>query len=224
MKLTGLVDHWPALSLWNLDYLAEKVGNARVELQCERESADDYELAKDRHKRVALMSEVLAAIQQCEGTNQFYITAYNDTTNKRTLAPLWADLGEVNLLEPTGDRDGFLWIGPKGTITPLHHDLTNNLLVQVVGRKRVLLIAPWELPRIRNRLHCFSDISLAELEAGGADVPVAHEILIGPGEALFLPVGWWHHVVSLDASVSVSFTNFPGDNDFTRGHPTNPHF
>jgi ribosomal protein L16 Arg81 hydroxylase len=33
---------------------------------------------------------------------------------------------------------------------------------------------------------------------------------LNPGEALFIPVGWWHHVRALDVSISVSFTNFHG--------------
>jgi ribosomal protein L16 Arg81 hydroxylase len=38
------------------------------------------------------------------------------------------------------------------------------------------------------------------------DVPV-HEALVEPGEILFIPIGWWHAVRSLDVSMSLSFTN-----------------
>jgi hypothetical protein len=219
VKLTGLVDHWPAMRLWSLEYMVEKLGDAQVELQGERESAKDYELYKYRHRRKLPMREVVNAIRQFDSTNEFYVTAFNDTTNKTTLAPLWDDLGPISILQSTGGRDGFFWMGPKGTLTPLHHDLTNNLLVQVVGHKKVRMIAPFELPRVRNHVHCFSEITTEELKAGGPELPDQIESVIGPGDALFLPVGWWHHVEALDASISMSFTNFPGDNDFTAGHP-----
>jgi len=222
VKLTGLIDHWPALKLWNPDYLEQKLGDALVELQGQRGTSADYELFKHRHQHRVPMREVVAAIRQFGSSNDFYVTAYNDTTNKETLAPLWDDLAPVSILQPTGGRDGFFWFGPKGTLTPLHHDLTNNLLVQVLGRKRVLMVPPWELERARNHQHCFSAVTLPELEQGGEGVPDVVECEIGPGEALFLPVGWWHHVEALDVSISMSFTNFPYENDFTPGHPVDP--
>jgi ribosomal protein L16 Arg81 hydroxylase len=83
-----------------------------------------------------------------------------------------------------------------------------------------LIIAPWELPRVRNHLHCFSALRPADLDSANPDIPPHIECLIGPGEALFLPVGWWHQVEALDVSISMSFTNFPDGNDFVEGHTT----
>ena len=40
-----------------------------------------------------------------------------------------------------------------------------------------------------------------------------------PGQALYIPVGWWHQVASLDFSVSITYTNFHWPNDFHIGHP-----
>ena len=221
--LTGLVDHWPALARWSLDYLAERVGNAVVELQAQRTSAKDYELAKDRHKRMLPMGAVIDAIRGAEATNDFYVTAYNDTTNKQTLAPLWEDVGDISILRRTSDRDGFFWLGPKGTLTPFHHDLTNNLLVQIMGRKRVHMVPSWEVGQMRNAIHCFSDRALGDW-ANGNDLPPLLEYVIGPGDALFLPIGWWHHVEALDASISMSFTNFAADNDFHLDYPDDARF
>jgi hypothetical protein len=221
--LKGLVDHWPAMTKWSLDYLGEKVGDAVVELQAQRIAADDYELAKDRHKRMLPMRAVVDAIRATEASNDFYVTAYNDTTNKQTLAALWEDVGDVAILRPTGGRDGFFWLGPKGTLTPFHHDLTNNLLVQVMGRKRVLMVPSWEVGRMRNAVHCFSGRAPEDWPDGG-DLPPLLDCVIGPGDALFLPVGWWHHVEALDVSISMSFTNFAAENDFYGDYPEDTRF
>ena len=210
---------------WTFDYLAEKIGNAVVELQGQRLSGEDYELAKDRHKRHVAFGEFISLLRQTESSNDFYITAYNDTVNKQALAPLWQDVGDIALLKSSGGRDCFFWMGPKGTITPFHHDLTNNLLLQISGRKRVKMIAAYDLPQMRNHLHCFSLwASSEEIAAQGEKAPTIWECDIGPGEAIFLPVGWWHHVEALDHTIGMSFTNFPVDNDFYTDYPSETAF
>jgi hypothetical protein len=40
-------------------------------------------------------------------------------------------------------------------VTPLHHDLTNNFMAQVKGRKRVLLVPLVQTPYVYNHLHCY---------------------------------------------------------------------
>ena len=44
-------------------------------------------------------------------------------------------------------RSSALWFGPAGTVTALHHDTSNILLCQVVGRKRLRIFPPDE-PRL----------------------------------------------------------------------------
>ena len=222
--LTGLVDHWPALTRWTLDYLEATVGDAMVELQGERDSAGDYEEAKDRHRGLAPLREVIAAIRAVDASNDFYLAAYNDGTNKHALARLWDDLGPVSVLRQESERDGFFWFGPKGTLTPFHHDLTNNLLVQVMGRKKVQLVPSWEVGRMKNAVHCFSGREPAEWDGEDPSLPPRLECTIGPGDALFLPIGWWHHVEALDVSISMSFTNFAADNDFFSAYPADTRF
>jgi len=127
--------------------------------------------------------------------------------------------------QPGAQKPGMIWIGPKGTFTPLHHDLTNNLIVQVVGRKRVVMASPAETPKLYNRLHVFSDVGNVidpELDLSAypkvADARL-HEVVLEPGEALFVPIGWWHQVEALDFSVSLTFTNFRWPNEGHRDHP-----
>ena len=209
-KLTGIIDHWPALTRWSLDHFDTVAGNNVVEAQVERERDPDYELDKDDHRRLVRFGELIDWLRKDEASNDIYLTAYNSGNNAAALAPLWDDMAPVALLDDRRERDGFFWLGPRGTLTPWHHDLTNNLLVQVIGRKRVRMAPPWAFARMRNSRHCFSDWGNDPLPAGEGDgaMPPVLETIIGPGEGIFLPVGWWHQVEALDLSASMSFTSF----------------
>ncbi len=114
--------------------------------------------------------------------------------------------------------------GPKGSFTPLHHDLTNNLLLQIVGRKVVLMAAPGETPKLYNDHGVYSrvrDITEPDILARfpRLDGIRIHRALLNPGDALFIPLGWWHQVSSLDFSVTITHTNFRWPNDFHATHP-----
>ena len=110
-----------------------------------------------------------------------------------------------------------IWIGPAGTITPLHHDLTNNFMAQVGGRKLVRMIPPWETPQVYNHFHVYSEVDAGNIDHARfpqmRDVEIL-DVEIGPGDLLFLPIGYWHYVKALDVSITFTFTNFQFDNDF----------
>src|SRR5262249_32733954 len=115
----------------------------------------------------------------------------------------------------------FFWLGPAGTVTPLHHDMTNNGLAQIVGRKRVKLVAPHYTPVLYNDRHCFSRVDPEAVDL--ARFPKASairvlDVVVEPGEILFIPIGWWHHVRSLETSISISFTHFRAENQFQDGY------
>jgi hypothetical protein len=119
--------------------------------------------------------------------------------------------------------NGFLWIGPAGTITPFHHDLTNNFMAQVLGRKRVKLVPSWDIPLMQNHFHCYSRVD-GRVTPPSPQAQIAEpqvlECILGPGEVLFLPIGCMHYVEGVDISVTVSFTNFLLDNDFSSFYTT----
>lgn len=221
--LGGAIANWPALSRWTPDYLKHRLGAAPVEVQGERDTDPDFEQNKDRHRQTMPFNAFVDAITQ--GSNRLYMTAYNSAANREALAPLHDDLGFIGeFLDPDGSfPHGMMWMGPSGTFTPLHHDLTNNLLVQVRGRKRVILASPRESGRLYNEVEVFSrtrDVTAANF----AEYPLLqgirlYDLTLDAGDALFIPVGWWHQVTALDFSVSITYTNFRWPNDAYEYYP-----
>ncbi len=102
---------------------------------------------------------------------------------------LWQDIVQVPDYLDTGSPDqGFLWIGPAGTITPFHHDLTNNFMAQVIGRKRILLMPACELPAVYNHEHCFTHVDGRAIDYNRFPMMRGAQVLectLEPGEILF---------------------------------------
>lgn len=216
--MTGAMNDWPALKRWTPAELKRRFGGRVVSVQADRESDANYELNSEKLRRDMTLAEYVDLVEKGEGNN-FYITANNSPTNKHALRELYDDIVPFREYLRTDDPEnrGFFWFGPKGTVTPLHHDLTNNFMAQVLGRKLVRLVAPYDLPNLYNNRHCFSavDVDRPDYERFPMfrDASVI-DVEIGPGDLLFLPVGWWHHVRALDVSITMTFTNFLFDNDF----------
>jgi hypothetical protein len=224
--IEGAMAGWPALDRWTADYLAAKVGAAPIVYQGGRDADPDFELYKDRHTRRMAFDRFVAAAAQGAG-NDAYVTAYNSAENRTALAPLNADLGALDAYLKPSDLiggDGMMWIGPAGTFTPLHFDLTNNLLAQIVGRKRLVLLPPSETAKLANSRHVFSDVHDVTDPAKLERFPEAKdarrfEVEIGPGDLLYIPVGWWHQVRSCDFSVMLTYTNFRWANNAYASFP-----
>ncbi|MBV2128562.1 cupin-like domain-containing protein [Arsukibacterium indicum] len=102
-----------------------------------------------------------------------------------------------------------LWLGNAGVVDT-HYDGTDNVACVVAGRRRFVLFPPQQT----------SNLYPGPLEFTPAGVPVsmvnlrkpdfaryprfktalqnACSVELGPGDALFIPMLWWHYVESLD--------------------------
>lgn len=225
--ITGMLDDWPAMQRWNLDYFKRRYGEREVEVQFGRNADAHYELNSLAHKRRMPFGDYVDRVRDSGTSNDFYMTANNDSTNRQSLAGLWDDITQLPEYLDPAKPGGFLWFGPKGTITPFHHDLTNNFMAQVIGRKRLRLIPTSELPNLYNVRHCFTPVDGRHIDLDQFPLMARVQMLecvIEPGDLLFLPVGWWHFVEGLETSVTMTFTNFRWDNDFLGAYPANHDF
>jgi hypothetical protein len=223
--IEGAMDDWPAMSHWTMENLKQRFGERVIETQAGRNDDPDYEMNAANHKHEVKFGEFIDRVTTCGRSNDFYMTANNSAANRNALSELWNEIVLFpDYLRNVGPEDqGALWLGPAGTVTPLHHDLTNNLMAQVVGRKLVRLIAPQDTAFVYNHRHCYSQVDMTRIDYDRYPLfrnARVIDVTLSPGQVLFLPVGWWHHVTSLDISITVTFTSFVFENDFHSGYTT----
>lgn len=205
--------------------LSKTLGNKTVEIQAGRSHDPQYERNSHDHKQEILFEDFLKEVVHGGGDNETYLTANNGKRNGDAFSSILGSREWIpGILDPD-DVEGkaFLWIGPGGTVTQLHHDLTNNLLLQVTGSKLVYLFPPSHFSFIYNDYHCYSDFDCESPDF--EKFPLARRIpirkcVLEEGNALFLPVGWWHQVRSLSPSISITAVNFQYPNDFGREYET----
>jgi hypothetical protein len=117
-------------------------------------------------------------------------------------------------------RRSHLWLSSADCLTPLHYDGKNNLLTQMHGTKRVTLLPPTEHARLypygvgHYAAHA-SRVDPADVDADKFPQFPSSLIVsldLTAGDTLFIPAFWWHHIRSLELSVSV--------NDWWAARPT----
>jgi Cupin-like domain len=223
VKLLGLIEDWPALRLWSPDHFRLYFGHEMVDITTGRDSDPDYEINLDRHRQTVRFADFIDAVVSSQG-NDSYLVANNHFFGRPGMNLLLNDVGYLPgyLTEENRAAHTYLWFGPGGTLTELHHDTMNILFCQIYGRKRIILVAPDELPWIYNDHSVYSPVKVENPDLQRYPLfqyanPI--EVIVEPGEVLFIPVGWWHHVRSLETSISVSFTNFPFPNEYHWSEP-----
>jgi ribosomal protein L16 Arg81 hydroxylase len=215
---TGAIDHWGARQ-WSPANLINKVGkDTIVNLQRGRDNDQDYEINSGKLRQDMCFGDFIHQVEH-ETTNNIYLTAQNMAlTNNSAFAPLLQDVGNIGdgyFDTSLHGQSMFLWIGPGGTITPLHHDNTNNGFIQIYGTKRIRMIPSMQAPYVYNHVGVFSRVNLLDIDLTKfPDMARASiiDVIVEPGDFLFIPITWWHHVVGESPSISLTFTNFNAPN------------
>jgi len=211
--------NWPALQRWTMEFLSEQYGSEQVTYQTGRGDRD-YRHAFIHHETMATLAEYIDLVTACGETNDHYMIAHDRLLDRASFSGLFADMHFDGAILDPDDTLGrvFFWLGPKGAITPLHRDLGNVFLVQIMGRKEVTMIPALELHKVYNEHGYHSEIDFEMFD------PAVHPLLskariardvVAPGEMLFIPMGWWHHIKALDPVITITGNNFKFSNAFT---------
>ena len=106
-----------------------------------------------------------------------------------------------------------VWIGQPHVIAHCHYDGYHNFYAQLYGKKKFILIKPTNWPGLfpypfLHPSHAQAQVNVSSEEdrqifplVGKVE---ALEVILEPGDLLYIPPLWFHEVESLDVSISVN--------------------
>jgi hypothetical protein len=216
--LRGLVAHWPAVhaareSARAADaYLRRFWRDASVgawlgppEIEGRFFYNDDFSGFNFR-REVIKLDAVLDALAR-HAVDAAPPALYVGSTTVDTCLPGFRDENDLGFgpLQPLMS----LWLGNRTRIAA-HHDLPDNLACVVAGRRRFTVLPPDELRHLyvgpldftpagqAISLVDFAKPDFERFPAFAKALERAEVVELAPGDALFLPSMWWHHVEALE--------------------------
>eukprot|EP00928_Gymnodinium_smaydae_P031965 TRINITY_DN23285_c0_g1_i1.p1 TRINITY_DN23285_c0_g1~~TRINITY_DN23285_c0_g1_i1.p1 ORF type:complete len:617 (+),score=115.30 TRINITY_DN23285_c0_g1_i1:75-1925(+) len=111
-----------------------------------------------------------------------------------------------------------IWWGAPGHTEPLHSDTNDGTLLQLRGRKKVLLFPASEwlnlypFPPSSRMSSAWSRVSLSNIDVRSYPhvrqaLPRRREVILEEGDALFIPACWAHQVTGLEGTEHVLSVN-----------------
>ncbi|WP_197942425.1 cupin-like domain-containing protein [Sphingomonas sp. HMP9] len=162
----------------------------------------------DHERREVTLTELLAYIL-AHGDDPTAFSAYAGGIPIGATIPALRAALPMPLLEESRETLVSLWLGTR-TRTAAHWDVPQNLACVVLGRRRFTLFPTEQVKNLYVGPLDFTlagqPISLVDFAAPDLTrypnfthaMAAAEVAELGPGDALYVPSLWWHHVESLD--------------------------
>jgi hypothetical protein len=212
LVIKHLSTSWPAFSKWNWDYFKELVGDKKVGIYNNIKSdaytpintADDY----------TSFGEYIDMIKSGPAAWRIFLFNIFDHAPELTRDFTWPE----HLMKGFVKKYPMLFVGGEGSITHMHFDIDMSHIMhtQFSGRKRVLLFPfeeqkklyrkPWEVLSLVDFSH-FSDPERSKVDYQAFPAvreAKGMEVVLEPGDTLFMPAGYWHHMEYLESGFAMS--------------------
>jgi hypothetical protein len=212
--LKGLIEHWPALAAGrhspaalNHYFKSMDRGLPATVMEAPAGTQGRFGYSADLRefsfsKRQCGISETLDRIERQLGRPNAPVVALQ-MLSLATHLPQFVQQNPMTLLPQSKP---LLWLGGR-VRTQIHHDRDHNLACVVAGRRRFVLFPPEQIANLYiGPIDNPPPLSLVDLDAPDfARFPRFTQALLtaqvaelAPGDALFMPRHWWHHVTSLE--------------------------
>ncbi|KAL3123236.1 hypothetical protein niasHT_006779 [Heterodera trifolii] len=220
--IRGMVNGWPAFEKWSFSYLNSICGHRLVPVELGSKYTDD-----DWRQQMMSFNQYLEefVFPTTTPSQSGYMAQHRLLDQIPELLadvpvpdycvfgdqPVGEEIGDGARFEPDHELTINAFIGPAGTVSPLHTDPRHNLFCQIRGRKFVRLISPQN----RKGLYLYDDLMRQNTSQVDVECPEleqfpdfanvkCYDSIVEAGECLFIPRGWFHHVRALEPSISIS--------------------
>lgn len=203
LVVTDMAAGWPALERWTPERLSARYGAHRVRVYDASFGAPgrDYMGSID----TVTFAEFLEQTQNRGRDLRMFL--YNLS---QKLPELLDDVSLPDVGLQFSRRFVFSFLGCAGSTTPLHYDIDMGDVLHTVirGRRRIRLFPPSASAALYR--HPFTVRSYVDLDAPDfTRFPAlahaeAYEVVLEPGQTLYMPAGWWHEFHYLEAGMGVS--------------------
>jgi hypothetical protein len=200
--ITDLASSWPALRKWTPEYFAAKYGGLPVKVYNKSfvRAGTSYMSSLRKIPFKEYLDHMMTSSMDLR------LFAFNIFWQAPELKQdiLWRDI-----MRGFSKNFIFMFFGCKGSVTPLHYDpdLPHLLHTVLYGKKRVVLFANSESKNLYK--HPFNTRSYVDVDHPDfGKYPrlrqaTGYQAVIHPGETLFMPSGYWHHMVYEEAGYAV---------------------
>ncbi|MCM6778225.1 cupin-like domain-containing protein [Nocardia sp. CDC159] len=200
-----IIERLPRPGGFGRQVLIERLGDAPVTLFSEPSSRENTERWQTSRIPLREFFERYAAGADARSWHRIVSNIMNRPDDVRAIIGFEPD----ELFGPRGLRNAAnLWISHRSVFTQSHFDELENFNIQLEGRKRFILLPPGfrdYYPRSllrgfgdKSQAFDFTDVDPHRFPRLAAKLAQRRDIVLEPGEMLYLPLGWWHQAESLD--------------------------
>lgn len=198
-----LAASWPALKTWSPEFFKERYGRKTVKVYNAGFAAPGQTYMSN--VKTLSLRDYIDVIMTTSADLRMFL--YNLKTE---IPELIEDIRFPPLASGFSKNFVFMFFGCKGSVTQMHFDIdmAHVFHTPICGRKTVTLFPYEEASNLYK--HPFTCRSYVDVEAPDLDKfprlanAKGYRAVLEPGETLFIPGGYWHHIVYDEPGYAVS--------------------
>lgn len=203
LVIKDLAKSWPATEKWTFDFFKIQHGKKQVKIY------DDSFVAAGKNYmnklKIIPLSEYIDSVMSTSRNLRMFL--YNI---KSEIPELVDDIIFPSLVDGLSKKFVFMFFGGKGSVTQMHFDIDMSHVFHTAMRgKKTVYLFPYEqgknLHRYPFTCRSYVDVEQPDFERfPGLKKLQGYRVVLEQGETLYIPSGYWHHIVYDEAGYSLS--------------------